>query len=365
MIVYPVSDRFLPRLAESRVVAAEVILIRTDGTVVTIPHTGGSVSVDRGSLIRRTCTITTADVALIPRTASDELATYGARLRITAGVDYGDGTQELVPLGTFRLDDVDGDPVYGPVTLGGKSLECIITDHRFTAPYRAAGTIVSAITALITRSIPGAEIVSTIDDAAIGPRTWDVEGDPWAAVQEIAAAGAAEVSCNGDGVFVIATLPDVATTQPVWTVAAGEGGVYIKGTRGMTSAGVFNGVLARGDNAESGTTPVQYLATDDDPGSPTYWDGPYGKRPAFYSSSTLTTVLACTNAARLKLVATRAPNATGDFSSLPNPALEPGDVLRVVHPDGTKELHQVQSFTVPLTPGGDFPIGTISAKEDG
>jgi hypothetical protein len=346
-------------------VVAEVVIFRTDGSTATLPHTSGSVTVDRGQAIRRTCTVISSDVSLIPRTALDELSVYGARLRIAAGVDYGDGTTELVPLGTFRLDDVDGDPVYGPVTLAGKSLECIITDHRFTAPYRAAGTIVSSITALITRSIPGAEIVSTIDDAAIGPRTWDVEGDPWAAVQEIAAAGAAEVSCNGDGVFVIATLPDVATTQPVWTVAAGEGGVYIKGTRGMTSAGVFNGVLARGDNAESGTTPVQYLAVDDDPGSPTYWDGPYGKRPTFYSSSTLTTVLACTNAARLKLVTARAPNAKGSFSAMPNPALEPGDVLRVEHPDRSKELHQVHSFTVPLLPGGDFPIDTISAKEDG
>ncbi|MGW1015570.1 DUF5047 domain-containing protein [Streptomyces niveus] len=359
------TARFLPRLAEGHGIVAEVTLFRTDGTTTPVPHTGGSVTIDRGSTIRRTCTVTTADVSLIPRTAADELATYGARLRIAVGVDYGDGSVELVPLGVFRLDAVDGDPVFGPVTLAGKSLECIIADHRFTAPYRAAGTIVSAITALIIRSIPDAEIVSTIDDAAIGPRTWDVEGDPWAAVQEIAAVGAAEVSCNGDGVFVIATLPDVATTEPVWTVAAGEGGVYVKATRGMTSAGVYNGVLARGDNTETGTAPVQYLATDDDPGSPTYWDGPYGKRPTFYSSSTLTTVLACTNAARLKLITAQAPNATGDFSSLPNPALEPGDILRVVHPDRTKELHQVQSFTVPLEPGGDFPIGTISAKEDG
>jgi hypothetical protein len=44
--------------------------------------------------------------------------------------------------------------------------------------------------------------------------------------------------------------------------------------------------------------------------------------------------------------------------------LEPGDVLRVVHEDGSRELHQVASFSVPLDIGGDFPISTISAKED-
>jgi hypothetical protein len=66
----------------------------------------------------------------------------------------------------------------------------------------------------------------------------------------------------------------------------------------------------------------------------------------------------------LKLIAGKAPNASGNFSSLPNPALECGDVIRVIHPDGTRELHQVQSFSVPLDIGGDFPITTIAAKED-
>jgi hypothetical protein len=66
----------------------------------------------------------------------------------------------------------------------------------------------------------------------------------------------------------------------------------------------------------------------------------------------------------LELANAKAPNASGDISSLPNPALEPGDVLRIAHPDGVRELHQVASFSVPLDEGGDFPITTISAKED-
>jgi hypothetical protein len=44
--------------------------------------------------------------------------------------------------------------------------------------------------------------------------------------------------------------------------------------------------------------------------------------------------------------------------------LEPGDVLRLLHEDGSRELHQAAAFTVPLEEGGDFPISTISAKED-
>lgn len=363
--MYPVSDRFLARLAESHTPITRVQLSLTTGEIVDIEHTGGSVTVDRSQAIRRTCTVTVPDPKLIPRTPTDELATYGARLYISRGVEYGrPDDPELVPLGVFRLDSVDGDVSEGPVTLQGKGLEAVIQDDKFTTRYRASGTVVTAVTSLIRRSIPAADVISLITDSAIGARWFDVEADPWAGCQEIAAAAGAEVYANADGVFVIRVLPDLATTDPVWAVEATEGGVYISGSRAMSSEGVYNGVLARGENTSENVPPVSFLATDSDPNSPTYWGGPYGRRPLFYSSSTLTTLAACQNAARLKLAEAKAPNASGDISSLPNPALESGDVLRVVHEDGSRELHQVASFSVPLDIGGDFPIATISAKED-
>ena len=362
--MYPVSDRFLARLAESHRVATQVQLFLTDGRVVDIPHTGGSVTVDRDQAVRRTCSVTVDDPTLIPRTPADELATYGAQLRIARGVEYGDGTTELVPLGVFRLDDVDGDVSEGPVTLQGKDRSVFIADDKFTEPYTASGTVVGAVTALIHRSIPTAAILSSIVDTPIGSRVFDVEADPWEACQEIAAAAGADVYANADGEFAIATLPDIATATPVWAVEATEGGVYIKADRGMSTTSVHNGVLARGENTAENAPPVSYLAVDDDPTSPTYWDGPFGRRPAFHSSSTLTTEAACAPAATLKLAQAKAPNATGDISALPNAALEPGDVIRVTHEDGSRELHQVAALTVPLTESGDMPISTISAKED-
>jgi hypothetical protein len=362
--VYPVSDRFLPRLAESHTPITQVQLFLTTGQVIDLEHTGGSVTVDRGQAIRRTCTVTCPDPSLIPRTPTDKLATYGARLRIARGVDYQDGSRpELVPLGVFRLDSVDGDVSEGPVTLAGKALEAAVADDKFTSPYTATGTVAGAITALIQRTLPAADVLSQITDTPIGSRAFDVQADPWAGCQEIAAAAGAEVYTNADGVFVISVLPDILTTTPVWAIEAVEGGVYVKANRGMSSDGVKNGWLASGENSADNVPPVSALAVDDDPGSPTYWYGPFGRRPDFYSSSTLTTTAACQAAAKLKLAQGIAPNATGDISSLPNPALEPGDVLRVTHEDGSRELHQVASFSVPLDNGGEFPIATISAKE--
>ncbi|MFG3046217.1 DUF5047 domain-containing protein [Streptomyces sp. NPDC048241] len=327
-------------------------------------HTGGSVTVDRAQANRRTCTVTAADPSLIPRTPADQLATYGARLRISRGVDYGDGSSELVPVGVFRLDNVDGDITDGPVNLQGKDLSACVADDKLTQPWTATGTVVGAVTALIQRSLPDAAVIARITNTAIGSRTFDTQADPWAACQEIATAAGAEVYCDADGDVIIATLPDITTSPPVWAIEAVEGGAYIKGNRAMTSDKVFNGILASGENATDAVPPVSYLAVDNDPGSPTYWGGPFGRRPDFYSSSTLTSTAACQQAANLKLAQAKTPNASGDISSLPNPALEPGDIVRVTHPDGSRELHQVAAFTVPLDVGGDFPIATISARED-
>lgn len=362
--MYPVTPRFLPRLAEDHSPVVRVTLTRTDGTTRPLPITGGSVTVDRGAAVRRTCTVQIEDTSLIPRTPADELSVYGAVLRIERGVDYGDGNQELVPLGVFRITGVDGDPDVGPVQIDGQGLEWVIAGDLFTEPYRASGTAVGAVRALVQRSLPAATVISRVTDGAIGPRTWDIKADPWDAAQECAAALGAEVFSDPDGVFIIAELPDLLTADPVWSVAAGEGGVLIAAKRGMSSDKVNNGILASGQNTETNTPPVSALAVDDDPRSPTWWGGPFGRRPDFYESSTLTTQTAALAAAKLKLRAKKAPNATGDLSSLPNPALEPGDVIRVVYGDGVKELHQIQSFTVPLEVGGDFALTTISAKED-
>lgn len=362
--MYPISARLLAVFSESHTPVFRADLFRADGGVEQLEIVGGSVPVDGGQTIRRTCTVIIADLSLIPRTARDKLSTYGSQIRLSRGALFSDGP-ELVPLGVFRIDSVDGDVDTGPVTITGKSLECVISDDKFTTPWRATGTAVGAVTALIQRSIPTASVISTVVDAAIGPKTFDVQGDPWAAVVECAAAVGAEVYADADGVFIIRVLPDLLAVAPVWTVAAGEGGALISARRGMSAAGVYNGVLASGENTEANAPPVSSLMVDSDPSSPTYWGGAFGRRPTFHSSATLTTTAACTAAATVKLRAAVAPNAIADISSLPNPALEPGDVVRVVYSDGTKELHQIRGFTVPLEIGGDFALTTMSAKEDG
>lgn len=365
--MYPApSTRFIPALNYSHQVTTRVQLFLTDGTVQTLDHTGGSVTADRGQAARRTCSVTLADLSLIPRTPMDKLNVYGSELLISRGIQFRDGP-ELAPIGRFRVDSVTGDPDVGPVTISGTSLEAFISDDVLTAPttvHSASQTAVGGITQLIQETLPAAVVISRVTDQTVGTITWDQQQDRWAAVQELATAIGAEVYTDAAGQFIIAELPDLAGDSVVWAVEAGEGGAYISADRGMSREKVYNSVTAYGENTADDTAPVQATVEDVDPTSPTYVGGPFGRVPTFYSSATLTSVELCTSAAAQLLSTSLRPNASADITSLPNPLLEPGDVIRVVYGDGSRELHQIQSFTISLDTSAGFTLATISAKED-
>src|SRR5215470_15942698 len=147
-LMYPEpTPGFITALSYSHQVATTVQLFRTDGSMEVLPHTGGSVTVDRGQAARRTCTVTLADTSLIPRTPADKLSVYGAQLVISRGL-YMAGQPVTVPIGRFRIDEVSGDPDVGPVTITGTSLEAIVSDAVFQAPTTALSIRMTAFEAI-------------------------------------------------------------------------------------------------------------------------------------------------------------------------------------------------------------------------
>jgi hypothetical protein len=359
------SARFLQTLSESHVPYTVVELHRADGIVQLLDHTGGSVTVDRGNAVRRTCTVTATDTSLIPLHPTDQLAVYGARLRILRGISYPDGTTETVPLGFFRIDDIGGDPDIGPVTINGSSLEAVVADDKFLTPYTTRGgtSAVTAITGLIQATVPDAVIVNRAVDATLGTTTWDVQGDRWQAVTDCATALGAEVYCDADGQFIIASLPDISTAPIAWQVDEGEGGALISASRSYSRNGMYNVVVASGENTEDNVAPVTATVSDTDPTSPTYVGGSFGRVPKFYSSSLLVTAPQCTAAATKLLSDAVKPVATVQIEALPNPCLEPGDVIRVTYGSGERELHQIQSLSFDLGLSSTT-LTTIGGKQD-
>jgi hypothetical protein len=366
-----VTPQFLAALTAShRPVFSVDVMAGVSVVVADLPISGGSVTVDAGSEVRYTCTVTVGDIGYLPKLATDALAPYGNLLRIKRGIRYTNGAVEWVPVGLFVIDDASGDRVLGPVTVAGKGLESLMRGNKLTVPYSTAGEIghVTAITSLVAAVLPSVAVDSSgvTGDIAPARKTWDADSDRWAACRELATAIGAEVYFDAEGTLVVRDLPPAPpAAAPVWTVAAGPGGVLVGDDVALALSGVCNGVRCQSDgNATDGTAPVYADAVDTDPTSPTRWGGPIGKRLRIVKSPLYRTVGQCESAAAALLPRVLGPNRTIGLSSVPNPALEAGDCIRVVHLDGTPELHVVQSVTIPLSVDGDCAIATRSGVEE-
>jgi hypothetical protein len=367
--MYPVSSTFLTTLATSHVMVARVDAFYNGQLVAAnLPFSDGAVTVDRGSKTRRSLSLTVPDPKYLPRVEADTLAPYGQQLVVSRGIRFTNGAEEWVPLGTFRINEPGGDELLGPVSVTGASMECAVIDDKFPSPMttRGYGGCVDAIEALIRQTLPSATIVNLTAGArnpACAVATWDAGADRWDAVVQIALAMRAEIYVDAQNRFVIRDLPDLINGSVAWDIADGEGGNLISSARSMPRTGVYNAVVASGENAASGAAPVSGFAKDLEPTSPTRWGGPFGRVTKFISSALWTSAADCTAAAEYALFDATAPNVQTSLESLPNPALEGNDIVRLSHV-GRKERYLVQSLTVPLTPMGSFSLALRGGKEE-
>jgi hypothetical protein len=157
-----------------------------------------------------------------------------------------------------------------------------------------------------------------------------------------------ELYFDGLGRPVLRPEPDLSTTNPVLTIAEGPGGVLTEIGLHLDRAPAYNRVIAFSENASTGEV-FRGVWTDDDPASPTYYFGPFGRKPRFYASSFLNSDAQCESAARAVGLANIGVARSIDFALAPNPVVECGDVVIVRRVAlGVDEVQIVDSYTYGL-----------------
>lgn len=350
----PVSDRFLRTVRGSHQAVFEARIVApgqtgVDPTGTTIPILDGDVQVDGSAQIRSTLALTTEGRGMWPTRADSLLAPYGNEVFVRRGIRYGNGTTEWVSLGYFRLDAPEQDRVPdGPIRLAAKDRMAGIVDGRLLAPrpFAATATYGQVVSALVTEIYPWATIEwdDTTNDQAIG-RQVIAEDDRHKALDDLVTSVGKVWFWDYRGVLVIRT--PAAPTSPVWEVNHGANGVLVSLSRRLTREGVYNGVAATGEGADR-ETPVRAVVVDMDTSSPTFWYGPFGKVPRFFSSPLITTSGQAALAAATMLTKQLGLPYAVDYTAVPNPALEPYDPIRVTYP-GRSEIHVNDRLTIPLT----------------
>lgn len=359
-----VSSRFLDAVRGGGELATRAVLTPITGPSVDLFIISGDVTQDRtadqrgsGNLVVPAVDPSTG-VAISTNLSPFGAAPYGATIQLFRGFNYADHTTETVSLGIFRVDSAPRDIGENQVSLSLVDLSAQLNDEKLVAPVTFAGTskIEDAIESLITDVYPAAVVNTPGGTATLGKRTV-IDQDRWQAIKDWSAAIGCETFVDQLGHWQVQAVPDPTAGTAVWTIDAGADGVLVDGTITPTRQGVYNGVVVTGEPAEK-HAPAYALVTDDDPTSPTLWGGAFGRVPDFYSSETIRTDAQAAAAGTARLRDLLGAARSVDLSAVPNPALEPGDTITVTYPDGTSELHLVDSVQTSLAPDGAQAITT-------
>ena len=181
--------------------------------------------------------------------------------------------------------------------------------------------------------------------------------------------------------YRIDTLPAVTDPPVPFEINTGENGVLVSYGKEYTRNQVYNAVLAFGEyGGPNSTDPkfhVSYLAKDEEPSSPTYYEGPYGRVPRFQRVGFLPNDSTIANAvvqevAESILARSLDFKAGISFESVPNPLLEAGDVVTIRYPIGARagnvtpvvENHLITSLSIGLGADTEMSADTIATVED-
>lgn len=171
-----------------------------------------------------------------------------------------------------------------------------------------------------------------------------------------------------DGEFEVVPAPPAAGTSYVWRFASGQNGLLVDVDLNYSRAESFNGVGVTWASTD-GTTSGRVFVYDSDPASPTYWLGPFGKKPRPDESLDLVeTAVEAETAAAALLASYKGRPGGVSITGVCNPLLLPGDAIQVTYPDRTRNgsplksaVHVIDSLSYPLL-GGAMNITTREVR---
>lgn len=357
-----VTDRFLAEIRKSHTVLAYVDVTPPNKGTIRLTATDGSVSNDKSATIRRHLSMTCIDPtgALTKGDAEDYLAPYGTEVRPYRGVIYDDGTEEVVPLGVFRISDssvVDKGNGAPEISIEGYDYSRTVQRDKFTAVYTVAKgvNIVTAIKAILARTFADLDYdAMTTTHTAPAPLVYDIDADPWQTCEDLATSMGAEIYFDADGDVVIAPPVDINhIPAPDWTFKEGPDCTMLDLTKRRTDEPGFNGVVLTGASPGTDKPPVRSVVWDNDPKSLTYHKGPYGEVPQAIQDDTVTTQAKADTAANAALAKVLGFSEQLTTTVMVNPALDVNDVVDVQRLESDVDgVYAIDSVPCPLKASG-------------
>lgn len=372
------SDRLIAALTGGGTVITELEFFQRDQPVVVLDRliVEGTVTIERQA-VRRSCELTILDVehTLTPSEASDLFGAWGRyEFQVKRGMRFPNGDRELVPLGMFRIEELDA--AWPRLTIRAYDRMYQINQNEFTTPYvisgsriRSGGTnVVDAIIDLATdRWERPLEVnaVSTEHTTGQSQIVYEEGTGPADPLLSLGTSAGLQVFFDPVGTLTIIEEPDPGDASPAWRFVEGEQGTALLSglTRRTITEGVYNGVVATGESTDD-TPPVRGEWWDYNPSSPTYVYS-FGRRPRRYASPLLKTTAQATSAARKIGLASLGFADAIQFPALAVPGLDVGDVVYVNRPvQFVDDQHTLDQISLQLRATGSMNIQTRTVRRE-
>lgn len=327
-----------------------------------------------------TTTPTVLTRATMTRKLSTDTSPYFAFLRtvVTEDTSY----NEFVPLGLFLITSVDITETGGPsgsgtsgggsgngvtgtggsstggglsLTVSGIDLSYAISRNTWTNIFYVPSNTNYATAVLeigqnrllgVSADVASTEVLAQrlLFGASQG-------NDPWQDMQDLGTAIGYLTYFDPIGTLKFNPVADPSLTPSVWTVSDAANPVMVSYTRSISDSTTYNYVVVSGEST-SNAAPVSAVAFDNDPASPTYIGGPYGIVTTYFTSAMITTQAQAQQAADALLLVVKGASETVQISMVPNPALEPNDVITVTRTFLGQKIIQgtfkINSISTPL-----------------
>lgn len=362
--MYPTSDTFRRAVRGSHTAVSTAEVWRGLQKILDLDISDGQVSVSVSQATRRTCSVSFSVSrganALVPDTAFDAITPFGNEIRLYRGVEFADGSREMVPLGVFVITSVEIDegPDQVQVNVSGVDRSIRVSRNVWLEPYQvSAGSLADALTALLQNRWPAIELSFPTVPVNVEQQVFgqNAGSDPWKDAVYLAEMAGYDLFFDQTGVCVLQPFPSPDAASVVATYSDDD--VLLRVRRQDTTDDTYNGVVYIVESSWL-LVPYRVEVWDLDPNSPTYRYGAFGEVPKIVSQSAITDTNAATTAAAALLAKGLGLAQNVTWEAIVDPALDVNDVV-LVQNVGTKteRVLIVDQVTIPLSPGA-----TLSAQ---
>lgn len=329
-----------------------------------VPVKAGSVTWTTSQQVQGTLSLTVPRIGAVsqdegardwtPLAPDSPLAAMGQVLHVQVTVASLVSTDRWdIPLGRFLITQWEVGST--DIRITGKSLFQHLEDDRLTSPTvpYSGGTLASELRRLVGGHM-GVIVSDALTNRPCPSMSWGESRID--AVYEIADAWPARLREGPDGVLYVLPPVPAITERPETTLTDGEAGTVIGVTRQGSRAGIFNRIVARGQEQDDAGQP-RFQAIIDQTTGPLRTSGPYGIVTRFFSSPLITSKQAALNSATTMLATSVRQKTTVPVTHTPNPTLTLDTPVELIpaNIDGAATITQwgiVTSTEIPLVYSG-------------